>query len=157
MICFFFARIKNGEIPLFGHVLLGSPPPLHQSNKSNNTSSQKKRERKMMDRIFRRRLLLRTYTNSSISNTQTHMLRSRRKIQFGKQTCVSTTDHACMAKWRNGSESKFAHPHFLVAGGCGCWLSFFQLSIAKKKQEQSLFKRTAHRLASLRPFTQLRQ
>ena len=99
MICFFFARIKNGEIPLFGHVLLGSPPPLHQSNKSNNTSSQKKRERKMMDRIFRRRLLLRTYTNSSISNTQTHMLRSRRKIQFGKQTCVSTTDHACMAKW----------------------------------------------------------
>ena len=96
MICFFFVRIKNGEIPLFGHVLLGS---LHQSNKSNNTSSQKKRERKMMDRIFRRRLLLRTYTNSSISNTQTHMLRSRRKIQFGKQTCVSTTDHACMAKW----------------------------------------------------------
>ena len=151
MICFFFVRIKNGEIPLFGHVLLGSPPPLHQSNKSNNTSSQKKRERKMMDRIFRRRLLLRTYTNSSISNTQTHMLRSRRKIQFGKQTCVSTTDHACMAKWRNGSESKFAHPHFLVAV---CRLSFLQ---SKKKQEKSLFKRTAHRLASLRPFTQLQQ
>ncbi len=98
MICFFFARIKNGEIPLFGHVLLGSPPPLHQSNKSNNTSSQKKRERKMMDRIFRRRLLLRTYVYEFLNfeHANTHVEIEEEDSIWETNMCLDDRP------WRNG-------------------------------------------------------